>query len=160
VEVSITRRLLAAVAVPVLLGAAAAWGSTIPAVSGTLTDRPHRITGTAHADHLTGTARPDLINGEGGNDVIRGLGGDDDLRGGEISGLDTLYGGPGNDVLRLVNGGRAYGGPGNDTIYAVYLFTRSVIDCGPGNDLLFLTDETRQNVTIRGCEKIVTTPIN
>ncbi|MCW2787472.1 MAG: hypothetical protein JWP74_3989 [Marmoricola sp.] len=38
---------------------------------------------------------------------------------------------------------------GRDTLYG-----------GPGDDHLYLTDQTRQNVTVRGCETVTTTPIN
>jgi Ca2+-binding RTX toxin-like protein len=119
------------------------------------------INGTNHADHLTGTPGNDTINGLDGTDVISGLGGDDVINGGELGGTgDTLNGGPGDDLIRLVNVGRVYAGPGDDTVRAVYLFSRSTIDCGPGDDHVYLTDQTRQNVRITSCEKITTTPIN
>jgi hypothetical protein len=59
-EVSTTRRLIAAVAVPALLGAAAACGSTSAPAVGTLAHPPHRITGTSGDDTLTGTTRPNV----------------------------------------------------------------------------------------------------
>ncbi|RNL81457.1 hypothetical protein EFL95_00935 [Nocardioides marmorisolisilvae] len=99
------------------------------------------------------------MEGLNGSDVIRGLGGDDVIEGGEGAGLDRLYGGAGNDTIRLVEGGDAYGGPGDDTIRGVYLFSRSLIDCGPGHDHLYLTDTTKPSVTVRSCETVTTTPV-
>jgi len=119
----------------------------------------HRVVGTSGDDRLTGTAGDDLLQGLGGSDVIQGLAGDDVIEGGEGGGHDRLLGGAGDDTLRLVDSGSAYGGPGNDTIRGVYLFSRSLIDCGPGRDHLYLTDTTQPGVTVRSCEIVTTTPV-
>jgi len=140
------------------LGALAACNSS----SETPTPRPpalHRVIGTSGNDRLDGTNGNDRVTGLGGSDVIRGFAGDDVLEGGEGGGRDLLVGGAGDDTLRLVESGSAYGGPGDDTIRGVYLFSRSLIDCGPGRDHLYLTDTTRPSVTVRNCETVTTTPV-
>ncbi|MFL6171827.1 MAG: hypothetical protein ACJ716_02940 [Marmoricola sp.] len=149
---------------PALL-AASALGALAACNSGTAqpprpTPALHRLVGTHGNDRLVGTAGDDHIEGFAGSDVIHGLAGDDVLEGGEGGGYDRLVGGEGDDTLRLVESGSAYGGPGDDTIRGVYLFSRSLIDCGPGRDHLYLTDTTEAYVTVRSCETVTTTPVD
>ncbi|MEI2677291.1 MAG: calcium-binding protein [Burkholderiaceae bacterium] len=102
------------------------------------------------ADQVTGRAQPPLL-GTAGNDVLvgtpfaetlRGLAGNDTLTAAGSSGGDTLDGGDGNDVLKLLPETYSYvgatfiGGKGNDTIIGsvysdVYLF-----NVGDGADVV------------------------
>jgi hypothetical protein len=88
---------------------------------------PGTLIGTNGRDVLVGSDGDDVINGLGGNDVIcgadRGSPADDDtadadftLFDGDYSppGLDTIYGGSGNDSI--VGTGTLDGGSGNDII--------------------------------------------
>lgn len=95
--------------------------------------------GYGGADHLIGTAA---------NDTIYGGSGADTLHGGEL-GYDRLFGGGGDDILTLNDGGKAHGGAGNDRITIFHAETNraSQIFGGAGNDILYAYDG---RVTISG----------
>jgi hypothetical protein len=149
-----------------------------------------RISGGAGDDTITGAAGGDRLNGDGGRDVIVGGFGGDRIKGG--AGDDTLdgendadivVGGPGNDVLHggsgpdLVDGGAGddvvygesgsnflTGGRGDDVIF-VEGNSGSRVDCGAGNDTLYVlqtgglaegfTAESR--AATAGCERTYAT---
>jgi len=151
-------RLVPALLAASALGVLAACNSQTPRPT-PATPTLHQVIGTSGNDRLVGTTGNDHLEGLDGSDVIHGLAGDDLIEGGEGGGHDRLFGGTGDDTIRLVEGGSAYGGPGNDTIRGVYLFSRSLVDCGPGRDHLYLSDTTRPYVTVRSCETVTTTPV-
>jgi uncharacterized delta-60 repeat protein len=79
-----------------------------------------RIYGGNHDDRLHGGAQGDWLYGQHGSDVLRGDGGLDRLYADYASGVDTLHGGNGNDILisqdSLVD--HLFGGRGDDTSIA------------------------------------------
>ena len=103
-------RLLAALGIALLLGAAVAGAAT--------------LRGTKKDDRLVGTGKADTLKGRGGDDRLRGRKGGDLLDGG--LGNDTLKAGPGGDDL--------YGGDGNDKLRDGTGF--DIVDAGPGDDLV------------------------
>lgn len=76
----------------------------------------------------------DSIFGTSGDDELSGLGGDDSIDGG-YGGIDTLYGGTGNDLLWTRTDDLAYGGDGDDTL-SVGGDGPSVLDGGTGTNIL------------------------
>ncbi len=112
---------------------------TGPARSGG--DQNDLIAGTSTVDEvLNGNGGKDLLFGNGGADGLNGGAGDDLLVGGDgddllngDDGNDTLVGGTGQDNVR--------GGAGDDHIFmAVTSGNVDIIDAGPGNDTLLLSD--------------------
>jgi len=89
--------------------------------------RQFRINGGAGDDTLRGNAGPDALYGGAGNDRLEASGG----------GADWLSGGPGDDVIVL--------DPASDPA--------TVVDCGRGQDVLYLSGSHPAAVT--GCETIV-----
>ncbi len=77
------------------------------------------------------SALNDSILGGLGDDALDGLGGDDTIDGGS-GGIDTLYGGLGDDLLWTRTDDQSYGGDGNDTI-SVAGDGPSVLDGGVGS---------------------------
>ncbi|WP_193227799.1 calcium-binding protein [Aureimonas psammosilenae] len=118
---------------------------------------------TSGDDVLVGASGPDAIDGLGGNDEILGTGGADDLKGGDgndviyggadkgddtitdsgLNGDTAMYGGAGNDTLRITAPGSQwsytqaslYGEDGNDTLDAGNS-RYFMLDGGTGNDVL------------------------
>lgn len=103
-------------------------------------------TGTAGDDVLTGTVDGDYIAGQQGNDTIMGLGGDDYLTGGNgaenfFSGVDTIDGGDGNDILTaagLYSGVTLLGGNGDDIL--IQGSGNQYLAGGDGNDTYVMTN--------------------
>jgi len=79
-------------------------------------------------DTVNGGAAPDTLFGDEGDDVLTGESAADVLWGGSEN--DQLSGGTGADTLR--------GGEGDDTLYANEGGADAVLDCGPGNDTLYI----------------------
>ena len=95
-------------------------------------------------DNIAGTANDEIINGLGGNDTLDSSGG----------GIDTLYGGDGNDFLYVRTDYEAYGGAGNDTLF-VYGDNPSVLDGGADYDILqFGSGFDITGATITGIEQL------
>ncbi len=105
------------------------------------------ISGDAGNDFLAGQLGDDHIMGGAGADNINGGGGDDTLSGftdtagaasgmTAIDGIDTLWGGDGNDLLILGHGDAAIGGAGSDTFALDFRY-----DEGP--EVCLITDYTR-----------------
>lgn len=94
--------------------------------------------GTNGDDTIFGTDATDVIDGGGGADCIDGGAGDDRLLDGQRMPIeeDHIVGGPGDDVIRLVNGNDGVlAGDGADSIEAANGRT-DFVDCGPGNDFV------------------------
>ena len=87
------------------------------------------VNGDGGNDRLWGGLGNDTLNGGAGNDVLRGRRGNDALDGGE--GNDRMWGGHGADTQQ--------GGAGDDRLHALAR-DRMVdnLDCGPGNDTVWL----------------------
>jgi Ca2+-binding RTX toxin-like protein len=109
------------------------------------------IRGTGKSDELLGGHGNDLIYGRGAADVIWG-----DFKPccQPSSQRDRLYGGAGNDFIYASHGhNNIYSGKGNDTIHAHY-GTGGSIDCGSGNDLLFLSHRSKKRYfSVHNCER-------
>jgi Ca2+-binding RTX toxin-like protein len=97
-------------------------------------------TGTNGGDTMTGDGQDNAILGCGGNDVISGAGGPDGLIGDGIDSSRCPIGGN-------FGADRISGGIGNDIISHAKLSLpdatdpdghRDLIDCGPGNDEVFI----------------------
>src|SRR3954462_2201805 len=86
------------------------------------------LDGAPGDDNLDGGAAPDQISGGDGNDTIHGGTGADDIAGG--TGNDTLWADSGPD--------RIDGGEGDDAIYVNNGTAVEFVDCGPGNDTIFI----------------------
>jgi Ca2+-binding RTX toxin-like protein len=76
-----------------------------------------RLYGNGGNDRLFGGAQGDWLYGQGGSDQLNGEGGNDRLYGDHPTGVDTLYGGAGDDLLvaRDALADDLFGGRGNDT---------------------------------------------
>ena len=96
-------------------------------------------------DHARGGPGNDTLAGGDGNDRLRGRHGNDRLSG--DAGNDRLWGGRGTDSLS--------GGEGDDVLHA--LANDDVVDtldCGPGNDTVWLN--ANESDTHTGCETVKT----
>ena len=124
---------------------------------------PDTVTYKSHPDDqngvIRGTNRSDELLGGHGNDTIYGRGAADVLWGDfkpccqPGSQHDRLNGGGGNDFIYASHGANDInGGRGNDTIHAHYGRSGS-IDCGSGNDLLFLSHRSKPHYRISNCER-------
>ena len=132
--------------------------------------------GTAHAatligdggdNNISGTRAADTINGKGGDDSLHGRGGADVVTGGtgddfiesfdRDNRTDKLYGGAGNDSFTVAKGDKAYGGPGNDDFNVVAGGRGTLVDCGPGRDIVSYLSAPRP--TTRGCESVRLVPV-
>ena len=140
---------------------------------------PDRISGGSGSDTVSGGAGNDRMSGGTGNDIVAGgfgadrieggpgddaLVGDndaDDISGGDGndvihggSGIDDLDGGAGDDRIFADSGaGRILGGPGDDTI-VVDGATRSIVNCGPGNDRVYVSIDAHATEDYAGGLKI------
>jgi Ca2+-binding RTX toxin-like protein len=74
------------------------------------------ITGYVGADELNGRTGNDHLNGLAGSDTVNGGCGDDTLHGGADTDADFLYGGKGNDLVRVGGADRGFGGSGKDIL--------------------------------------------
>jgi hypothetical protein len=116
------------------------------------------VSGGFGGDTIDGGAGDDTLNGDNDHDVITGGAGDDVIHGG--SGPDILDGGDGADVLYGDSGGDLYlGGAGDDVLYSD-VNTQSIVDCGPGNDTLFILASVdqmwaRYPRTVVNCERLL-----
>jgi hypothetical protein len=110
------------------------------------------LRGTGHVDELLGGHGNDLIYGRGGPDVIWG-----DFKPccQPLKQRDRLRGGAGNDHIYASHGTNSIkGGSGNDRIHAHFGHTGGSIDCGSGNDLVFLSKQRKSHYSVRNCEHI------
>jgi Ca2+-binding RTX toxin-like protein len=108
------------------------------------------IRGTNKSDELLGGHGDDAIWGDAAADVIWG-----DFKPccQPTTQHDQLHGGLGNDFIYASHGRNDItGGAGNDTIHAHY-GRSGTIDCGPGNDLLFLSHRSKPHYRVRNCER-------
>ena len=101
------------------------------------TDEKGEINGTNENDYIPGTTGNDTINGLHGSDLIYGHDGDDHLYGDRLrhrptNGVDTIYGGRGDDTIRA---DYAYGEEGDDFLYAPHSGA-AYLDGGSGVDRL------------------------
>ena len=122
-----------------------------------------QVDGGAGKDHLRGTKRNDVLLGGAGADSIDGTAGKDKINGGsgndDVTGFGTIYGGAGNDILRMLNHfagvrhfpSRVFGGAGNDEIL-VGNGVRDVVDCGSGKDRATTSDKRGLDRFSRNCE--------
>ncbi|MDG1369856.1 MAG: hypothetical protein P8I56_07510 [Paracoccaceae bacterium] len=116
------------------------------------------ITGGEGADSLSGAADGDFLQGGAGADTLIGSGGSDYLAGGSDNyvidgradqgdgpkddGVDSLFGGTGNDQLFLDNGDQAEGGEGAD------LFTIDEVAAGDGAVMITDFDPATDEIAI------------
>jgi hypothetical protein len=80
------------------------------------TSRADTIAGYAGADELNGYDGNDHLNGMAGRDTLNGGWGNDTLHGGADTDADILYGGKGNDLIRVGIADEAFGGSGRDIL--------------------------------------------
>jgi len=124
--------------------------------------------GTTGDDSLIGSNKNNIIDGNDGNDNINGQGGDDDVCG--SGGNDKINGGEGDD--RLIGGGllckgsygpgvdTLTGGPGNDILVHGEAWQdesdgfKDFLDCGPGEDTVFANLTIDRDVVAANCEQI------
>ena len=67
--------------------------------------------------------------------------------------VDQVIGGPGRDFIYAGHGTNTiFAGGGADWIKAH--FGRGTIDCGPGNDILFVSRKAQRHYKIRHCDRI------
>jgi hypothetical protein len=125
---------------------------------------PDTVVYKSHPDDqngvLRGTGRSDELLGGHGNDSIYGRGAADVIWGDfkpccqPKSQHDRLYGGGGNDYIYASHGtNNIWGGAGNDVVHAHY-GRSGTIDCGTGNDKLFLSHRSKAHYGISNCERI------
>lgn len=92
-----------------------------------------RVSGGTGDDHVDGNDGDDaLVSGNGGEDVVDGGNGDDKVIGGPRP--DSLFGGPGNDLLRGLKGADVIsGGAGDDELFGGH--QPDELDGGDGTDM-------------------------
>ncbi len=122
-------------------------------------------------DHLYGGEGTDFADGRDGADVIRGGAGRDEghtngdaewIEGGLDGGPgpDTVRGGSGEDELRGGRGkDRLFGGPDDDEFTMIFPDdadgAQDLVNCGGGNDTVYLLEKERDADVLRGCEEVV-----
>jgi hypothetical protein len=176
------RKLLLAVLAATLVPAAAAPANTShkgwPRINGMLlmnkTDRSRPLDGRPGQDpfhgtdpryscdaiHKRGKCQRRLVRTATGF-AVTSAAGHNELLGGH--GSDQIYAGPWGDVLwadykpshqpsTQSDTNAIAAGAGNDWIKAH--FGKGSIDCGPGNDLLFISRRAQRHFSITGCERI------
>jgi RTX calcium-binding nonapeptide repeat (4 copies) len=106
--------------------------------------------GTDKSDKLLGGHHDDTLNGGGDVDVLWG----DYLSAGNGTRQhDVIYGGRGGDFIYGSHGRNdVYAGKGNDKIRI--WFGRGFVDCGPGEDILYISRKSDPTITRRHCEHI------
>ena len=111
------------------------------------------IDGGRAGDRLEGDEGDDVVKGDAGNDHLWGRVGNDKLDGG--SGNDNLYGELGNDELVGGNGiDNLEGGHGDDVIRAAD-DSADRVDCGDGNDTVYVEADAPTRDLLTGCETVV-----
>jgi RTX calcium-binding nonapeptide repeat (4 copies) len=125
-----------------------------PPIDGMLWINKYDLNATFHGgvlnDELLGGHGDDHIYGHGGDDVIWG---DYKASGNTAAQHDTILGGSGNDWIYGSHGrNRIWGGPGNDTIRV--WFGRGFVDCGAGQDILYVSHKSGPHVKRRNCETV------
>jgi Ca2+-binding RTX toxin-like protein len=123
------------------------------------------VTGGEGDDLIDGGAARDILAGNNGSDVIHGDSGDDTLEGGD--GADQIDGGSGPDELfgdagdDLIVGGpdsdTIDGDDGDDTIRAADA-SHDEIDCGAGNDTVYVEADAPARDTLLNCETVIPVP--
>ena len=98
-------------------------------------------------DILRGGRGNDRLDGGPGQDRLDGSSGSDDLQGGDDN--DEVVGGPGVDTLR--------GGAGDDSIRAAD-DSADIVECGPGNDTVYVEEDAPDRDRLSDCELVVRTP--
>ncbi len=109
------------------------------------TDQDDLIEGRPVRDIIYANDGDDEVNAEFGKDEVYGEAGRDKIEGGgegpqngPLEGLDKLYGGDDNDVLKDIRAGRDFdelrGGEGNDRLTAYDSDPLDILICGPGRD--------------------------
>jgi Ca2+-binding RTX toxin-like protein len=108
-------------------------------------------TGTAKNDELLGGHGADRIYGGRGADVIWG---DHKATGNTTRQRDYVRAGPGADWVYASHGRNTiYGGTGDDTIRV--WFGRGFVDCGPGDDdILYVSRASGPKTKRRNCERV------
>ncbi|MDW3621122.1 MAG: hypothetical protein QOK51_03225, partial [Nitrososphaeraceae archaeon] len=108
------------------------------------------IDGNDGNDNINGQGGDDDVCGSGGNDKINGGEGDDRVIGGGLlckgsygPGVDSLTGGPGNDIL-------VHGEVWQDESDGF----KDFLDCGPGEDTVFANLTIDRDVVAANCEQI------
>jgi Ca2+-binding RTX toxin-like protein len=67
--------------------------------------------------------------------------------------VDRLFGGAGNDIIFASHGfNNIQAGDGDDWIKAH--FGHGIIDCGPGNDKLYISRKAQKHYSVRNCETV------
>ena len=115
------------------------------------------IKGTPKDDALTGTPGKDLVFARAGNDTVNAGADNDRVHG--MRGNDTLNGEDGNDRMWPGRGtDRQMGGDGDDVLHALAR-DRQVdqIDCGPGNDTVWLN--AKEQAVHVNCEVVKTVTV-
>jgi hypothetical protein len=110
------------------------------------TDQDDQLEGRPATDIIFANDGDDEVNAQYGSDEVYGLGGRDIIEGGgqgppggPYEGLDKLYGGSGNDMLKDRRANRDFdeqlrGGGGNDRLNTYDTDTVDLLVCGPGRD--------------------------
>lgn len=123
------------------------------------------VTGGDGDDLLDGGAARDILAGNNGSDVVHGDSGDDTLEGGAGadqvdggSGADELFGDDGDDlIVGGPDGDVIDAGAGDDTIRAADA-SRDEVDCGEGNDTVFVEADLPARDILIGCETVTPVP--
>ncbi len=137
-------------------------------------DGSDELYGESGSEQMSGGRGDDLLDGGRGGDQMLGDEGNDSLRGGR--GNDRLDGGPGQDRVDgssgddVVRGGddndevvggpgadRIYGGAGDDSIRAAD-DSADTVDCGPGNDTVYVEQDAPDRDTLIDCELVLPVP--
>jgi Ca2+-binding RTX toxin-like protein len=123
------------------------------------------VTGGDGDDLIDGGAARDILAGNNGSDVIHGDSGDDTLEGG--NGADQVDGGSGPDEVFGDDGADLLvGGPdpdtidagaGDDTIRAAD-DSRDEVDCGEGNDTVYVEATAPMRDALLNCETVTPVP--